>query len=53
MFVDVLKSENPFDKSETVLGCPKCKAVDTIVMLCDMPGCNAVSTCGKHKPEQE
>jgi hypothetical protein len=60
---EVLRAPSPFDAEQMLNGCPKCKAVDTIVTACDEPDCwEPVScgtptptgyrnTCGKHFPE--
>ena len=59
---DMLKAPNPFDASDTIVGCPECKEVNCFQMACDEPGClNLVSigtpmpdgyrsTCGEHMP---
>ena len=44
---DLLRALNPFDHGETeILGCPKCKAVDDFLAVCDEPGCDKEVTCG-------
>ena len=37
---------SPFDAGETVYGCPKCKAIDSDMQICDEPGCKKPSSCG-------
>jgi phage FluMu protein Com len=58
----MLIAKNPFDETEEIIGCPKCKDVNTIVSVCDEKGCwkrvtcgtpikdGYRSTCGKHAP---
>ena len=60
---DVLKAPNPFDEGDVLWGCPECKAVNSIYLACDEPGCwersacgmptdtGYRSTCGKHRPK--
>lgn len=36
---DVLTAPNPFDPQDTVTGCPKCRAVTNVLVVCDEPGC--------------
>ena len=60
---EVLRAPNPFDPDEVLWGCPKCKSVDQLYLVCDEPDCwdtvscgtptpnGYRSTCGKHRPE--
>ena len=53
---------NPFNVTEEIVGCPECKEINTLVTVCDEPGCwvsvscgtpvtgGYRSTCGKHAP---
>ena len=62
---EMLTAPHPFQDGEIINGCPGCKEVDTIVRVCDEPGCNQAATCGtptesgyrqtcgKHMPERE
>ena len=58
---EYLTATNPFDDINTIIGCPSCKCVDTLVGACWK--CNAqaeigmrhmehryIYTCGKHRP---
>ena len=61
---DALIAQNPFseDPSDTISGCPQCKAIDQMERLCDEPGCfepitmgtptvdGYRETCRKHAP---
>ena len=61
---ELLHAPNPFDIDELVVGCPHCKSVDSMVLVCDEPGCwlevscgtptqkGYRSTCGEHQPNQ-
>ena len=42
----VLSAPNPFDPSDTILGCPDCKGVECLVVVCDVPECWADVSCG-------
>jgi hypothetical protein len=42
----LLEAPNPFDDSDIILGCPKCKAVDAFALVCDEPDCPQDATCG-------
>lgn len=39
---------NPFKPGtgESILGCPQCKEVNTMLELCDEPGCLQLAGCG-------
>jgi len=43
---ECLVAASPFDVKDTLLGCPKCKDVNTLFGVCDEVGCHIVSTCG-------
>ncbi|MEY4376120.1 MAG: hypothetical protein RJB26_670 [Pseudomonadota bacterium] len=43
---EVLRAPSPFDAAETIVGCPKCKAVEDMAQACDEPGCTRQATCG-------
>lgn len=59
---EVLMAPNPFDPSDEILGCPKCKQVNTVQVACDEPDCwepvtmgtptptGYRQTCGRHRP---
>ncbi|HON48067.1 MAG TPA: hypothetical protein PLZ60_09990 [Kiritimatiellia bacterium] len=36
---DMLRAKNPFDESEEITGCPKCKQIECLMGVCDEPGC--------------
>lgn len=48
---EMLVSPNPFEPDDTIIGCPSCKGVDTLVVACDVEGCWKESTCGFPTPE--
>ena len=43
---DLLVAPNPFDETDNITGCPKCKGVDGFEEICDEPECKAEATCG-------
>jgi len=47
---ELLRAPSPFDAAETIVGCPKCKAVEDIANACDEPGCDQEATCGFPAP---
>jgi hypothetical protein len=59
---EVLIGKNPFDVSDTILGCPKCKTIDKLYPACFADNCwfpvtcgvptvgGYMKTCGKHRP---
>lgn len=63
MISEVLCDANPFDRTDNIYGCPKCKAVQEFCMACDEPGCwlpvcagtptldGYRQTCGTHIPQ--
>ena len=60
----MLRAASPFDSRDVLSGCPTCKAVNSTVTLCDVPGCKSEASCGtpdplgykvtccKHKPSE-
>jgi hypothetical protein len=48
---ELLKAQNPFDADDIVIGCPKCKSIDSIVCVCDEDGCWDPGTCGTPTPD--
>jgi len=46
----MLTAPNPFDPGDSIVGCPGCKSVDTLVEVCDEPGCAEFSSCGTPTP---
>jgi hypothetical protein len=58
----VLRGSNPFVKNHLLSGCPRCLEIDTVVRVCDEPGCWELQkwfimtdtggrrTCDKHRP---
>lgn len=47
----VLRAPSPFDATDILIGCPKCKSVDSFELLCDEPGCNNTVVCGWPSPQ--
>src|SRR5574343_1782521 len=47
---ELLRAPNPFDSSDAIVGCPKCKAVEDVVNACDEPRCDREATCGFPDP---
>jgi len=43
---EVLIAQNPFDLTDMVNGCPQCKSVDSLVLACDVEGCDKEATNG-------
>ena len=44
--IELLLAAHPFEPDETVRGCPKCHAIDSMLECCDEPECFEASTCG-------
>ena len=42
---DLLMGKSPFD-GDTIVGCPKCKSIDSVVRTCDYPGCHETTSAG-------
>jgi hypothetical protein len=49
---EALEAPNPFSDADgdTITGCPTCRQVDTMELLCDEEGCSNVSKCGSPTP---
>ena len=43
---EYLTAPNPFDATDSIIGCPNCKCVDSLEGVCDEHGCNQISSCG-------
>ena len=44
---ELLTEPSPFDATDTLTGCPSCKAcADGFDLMCDETGCNEVACCG-------
>lgn len=43
---DLLRAPSPFDPSDTLIGCPWCKAVEDFEQVCDEPDCKLPASCG-------
>lgn len=43
---ELLRAPSPFDATDMIVGCPKCKAVEDMASACDEPGCTSEATCG-------
>ncbi len=43
---NLLTAKNPFDNTDTIIGCPKCFSVQDFIEICDEPGCTAPASCG-------
>jgi len=63
---EMISGDNPFDPSQIIYACPKCKTLEsTTFRACDEPDCwwkvtcgtptpvGYRSTCGKHMPKKE
>jgi len=48
---DFLEGKNPFDETDTILGCPACKAIVNFDQVCDEDGCDALTSCGFPTPD--
>jgi DNA-directed RNA polymerase subunit RPC12/RpoP len=47
----LLRAQNPFaDDTDTIIGCPNCREVNTMAVACDEPDCWDVATCGTTTP---
>jgi hypothetical protein len=47
-----LSAQNPFEPEFTLTACPKCKAIESCLTVCDVPTCRAVATCGTPTAER-
>lgn len=43
---EILSAPDPFTTDGLIYGCPKCRTVESLVIVCDEPGCTAEGTCG-------
>ena len=43
---ELLEAQNPFELSIQILGCPRCKSIDSLLVACDEPNCWKEATCG-------
>lgn len=41
---------SPFDETDTIYGCPSCKAIDCCVSACDEDNCWQPAACGTPTP---
>ena len=48
---EVLKAPNPFDPINEIWGCPECKDVNSMYLVCDEPGCWEPVSCGTPTPD--
>lgn len=48
---EVLTASNPFEPDEMIDGCPKCHCIDTMLTVCDEPGCTNLLTEGCPYPK--
>ena len=42
----LLTAPNPFDPDEAIGGCPQCKSVNKLELLCSVDGCKRPCSCG-------
>lgn len=47
---ELLTAPNPFDPDDTIYGCPQCKSIDSMIQVCDEPGCTSVASGGTPHP---
>ena len=47
---EILRAPNPFDEDDTLVGCPRCLDINTLIDVCDEPGCWEFSSCGHPVP---
>ena len=43
---ELLYAKSPFDETDTLTGCPKCKGCNGFDEICDEPGCDRTTSCG-------
>lgn len=48
---ETLQAPNPFERRETIAGCPQCLQVETIGVACFEDGCWQQATCGFNTPQ--
>lgn len=41
-----LVAANPFDPSETIMGCPSCRSAESLIIACCIQGCRDVAAAG-------
>lgn len=42
----MLTAKNPFDAKDKITGCPMCKQVNTMVIICEIEGCKNYLAAG-------
>ena len=50
MSKDILRAPSPFDKDDTITGCPYCRITmgdGEWIEICEVEGCKKQATCGK------
>jgi hypothetical protein len=47
---EMLTAPNPFDPTDTIVGCPRCRQVETLRVACDEPECWREASCGTPTP---
>lgn len=47
---ELLEAPNPFEPELKIYGCPFCKSVNELTMLCDEDGCEKDASCGFPTP---
>lgn len=43
---EVLRAPNPFAPDDEIWGCPECRGIETMLEVCDEPGCWRETSCG-------
>lgn len=43
---ELLEAPNPFCDTYQIVGCPNCKAVESLEAACAIEGCKKLGTCG-------
>ena len=51
LWSEKLTATHPFDSRDVVVGCPRCKSVDSLLVACDEPGCWNETTMGTSTPQ--
>ncbi len=49
---EILRAPSPFDDTDEIVGCPKCKAAETLVWACHSDGCVRVASIGEPWPDR-
>ena len=44
--INLLHGVSPFNKNETLTGCPECLSAEEFEEICDEPGCESVASMG-------